>query len=189
MVVKNLKFHQKYRISSTRAKWHDYNGGLYHVTLCTKNREHYFGEIAGGVMHLSDLGHYANEQFRNVNNHYPYADNPLFVIMPNHIHCITLINGYDNVETMCTSSLLPKRWKYDMVDKNMQNVSLHRGKLSTVMGGLKRAVTRYANENNIRFGWQPRFYDSIIKNNADLHNIVGYIENNVINWESDEFNM
>ena len=28
-----------------RAQWHNYNGGLYFVTFCTKNREHYFGEI------------------------------------------------------------------------------------------------------------------------------------------------
>ena len=188
MVVKNIKFHQKYRVQSTRAKWHDYNGGLYHVTLCTKNREHHFGEISDGIMHLSDIGKYTAEQFQNVQNHYKYAENLLFVIMPNHIHCITLIHGDKNVETMCTSSL-PNRWKHETIDKNMQNVSLHRGKLSTVMGGLKRAVTRYANENSIRFGWQPRFYDSIIKNNADLQNIIGYIDNNVINWKSDEFNV
>ncbi len=202
MAISDTKFHNKYRIQSTRAEWHDYNGGLYHVTLCTKNREHYFGEIADGIMYLSEIGEYADEQFRNVNNHYPYAENPLFVIMPNHIHCITLINGVDNVvETMCTSSLpssctsslpssctssLPNRWKSETIDKNMQNISLHRGKLSTVIGGLKRAVTHYANENKIRFGWQPRFYDSIIKNNADLQNIVRYIENNVINWKSDK---
>ena len=42
MAISDTKFHNKYRIQSTRAEWHDYNGGLYHVTLCTKNREHYF---------------------------------------------------------------------------------------------------------------------------------------------------
>lgn len=41
MAISDTKFHNKYRIQSTRAEWHDYNGGLYHVTLCTKNREHY----------------------------------------------------------------------------------------------------------------------------------------------------
>ena len=43
MAISDTKFHNKYRIQSTRAEWHDYNGGLYHVTLCTKNREHYLG--------------------------------------------------------------------------------------------------------------------------------------------------
>ena len=39
------KFQNKYCIPSARANWHDYNGGVYFVTICTKNREHYFGEI------------------------------------------------------------------------------------------------------------------------------------------------
>ena len=39
------KFKNKYRIQSARAAWHDYSGGTYFVTICTKNREHYFGEI------------------------------------------------------------------------------------------------------------------------------------------------
>ena len=39
------KFQNRFRIPSARANWHDYNGGVYFVTICTKNREHYFGEI------------------------------------------------------------------------------------------------------------------------------------------------
>lgn len=39
------KFQNKYRIPSTRANWHNYNGGVYFVTICTKNREHYLGKI------------------------------------------------------------------------------------------------------------------------------------------------
>ena len=39
------KFQNKYCIPSARANWHDYKGGVYFVTICTKNREHYFGEI------------------------------------------------------------------------------------------------------------------------------------------------
>ena len=69
----------------------------------------------------------------------------------------------------------------------MQKISLRRGKLSTVMGGLKRAVTHYSHEKNIVFGWQPRFYDSIIRNETDMNNIAGYIENNVVNWKTDIF--
>ncbi len=50
------KFQNKYRIPSARANWHDYNGGIYFITICTKNREHYFGEIA----------HYCRDVARNV---------------------------------------------------------------------------------------------------------------------------
>ena len=40
------KFQGKYRISSTRLKDWDYaSEGMYYLTICTKNKEHYFGEI------------------------------------------------------------------------------------------------------------------------------------------------
>lgn len=39
------KFQNTYRIPSARADWHGYGGGVYFVTICTQNREHYFGEI------------------------------------------------------------------------------------------------------------------------------------------------
>lgn len=124
------KFQHKYCIPSARANWHNYNGGVYFVTICTKNREHYFGEIthcctdvaricrdvarictdvARNVstepqMHLSPIGQYAYDQFINVKTHYPYA---IFVIMPDHIHAIVTIDGENEiggngVHTQCT---------------------------------------------------------------------------------------
>ena len=91
------KFKGKYRIKSARASWHDYNGGAYFITICTKNRVHYFGENIDGEMVLSEIGEYCAEQFRNVSSHYPYAIIPLFVILPNHIHAIVII--CENVQT------------------------------------------------------------------------------------------
>jgi hypothetical protein len=38
-------FQNKYRISSTRLQsWNYANAGMYFITICTKNRECYFGE-------------------------------------------------------------------------------------------------------------------------------------------------
>lgn len=40
------KYKHKYRISSARLKCWDYgSNGAYFVTICTKNKECYFGEI------------------------------------------------------------------------------------------------------------------------------------------------
>jgi putative transposase len=48
------KFRNKYRIASARAQWWDYGrNGLYFITICTANREHYFGKIVNGKMILS----------------------------------------------------------------------------------------------------------------------------------------
>jgi len=167
------RFQNKYRIESARADWHDYDGGSYFITICTKHRQHFFGEIVDGEMMLSDIGKYADEQFQNVSSHYPYAEIPLWTIMPNHLHAIVVIDGnktkYDRrvVETWRAASL--------------QDIANLQGWLSVVIGGLKSSITRFANENDFPFSWQPRFHDHIIRNNVELNRVATYIENNVAN--------
>ena len=173
------RFQNKYRIESARASWHDYDGGSYFITICTKDREHFFGEVVDGEMVLSDIGKYTDEQFKNVSLHYPYAEIPLWTIMPNHLHAIVIIDGnktkYDRrvVETWRAASL--------------QEIANLQGWLSVVIGGLKSSITRFANEKQIDFAWQPRFHDHIIRDNGELNRITSYIENNVANWKDDEF--
>ena len=94
------KFQNKYRIPSARAAWHKYDGGVYFVTICTAGRVHYLGEIADGTMQLSDIGNIAKDCFAQISVYYPYAEIPLFTIMPNHIHAIVIING-DNGDDGC----------------------------------------------------------------------------------------
>ncbi len=51
------KYQNKYRIPSARAQWWDYGwNGAYFITICTQNREHYFGNIQHGRMTLSPVG-------------------------------------------------------------------------------------------------------------------------------------
>jgi hypothetical protein len=58
--IKNMsedKFKNRYRIPSNRLQGYDYGSfGYYYVTICTQNREHYFGEIMNGEMQLSEIG-------------------------------------------------------------------------------------------------------------------------------------
>ena len=56
------KFKGRYRIPSARAWWHQYNGGTYYVTICTKDREKYLGQIKDGVMEMSEMGRCLNDQ-------------------------------------------------------------------------------------------------------------------------------
>ena len=76
-----------------RAKWHDYNGAEYFVTICTNNREHYFGEIHDGKMQLTVVGEYTQQCVRKIEEINSDVKVPLFVIMPNHIHLIVFIDG------------------------------------------------------------------------------------------------
>jgi hypothetical protein len=44
-------------------------------------------------MRLSEIGMCATDNFNHVTEHYPYAEIPLFVVMPNHIHAVVVIDG------------------------------------------------------------------------------------------------
>ncbi len=51
------KFRGKYRIGSARLKNYDYSSnGAYLVTIVTKNRNHFFGEIVDKKMILNPIG-------------------------------------------------------------------------------------------------------------------------------------
>ena len=190
------RWQNKYRIESARADWHDYDGGSYFITICTKDREHFFGEIEDGGMVLSDIGKYVDEQFRNITSHYPYADLPLWTIMPNHVHAIVIISACRDVarnvsptESICSEGDVARYVSTNPTDKNeyMAERSPKQGSLAAVIRGLKSAVTKYANENEILFAWQPRFHDHIVRDTLEMNRIADYIENNVANWKDDEF--
>ena len=170
------KFQNKYRIGTKRASWHDYNDGEYFITICTKDRKHYFGEIVDGEMQLSAVGKYADECVQKISEHNPYAQIPEYVIMPDHIHLIVIISGDDcRIAPWCDST----------ENKTMQKMANDKGRLSIAMGGFKQSVTRFARQNNIPFQWQSRFYDHIIRDQNEMNQIAEYIENNVAQWESD----
>ena len=51
------KYLNKYRIESIRLKGYDYSSeGAYFITIVTKNREHFFGEIVDGKMIFNGIG-------------------------------------------------------------------------------------------------------------------------------------
>lgn len=186
------KFQNYYRIESARAQWHDYDGGTYFVTICTENRERFFGEIAEtngcNQMFLSEIGEWACHAIEEAPNHNLYATIPTYVVMPNHIHLIAIVETSTPVETVrAPSSQGQNRWKNDFVDERMQTISHRKNKLSFLVGNIKSNVTRNAHQKGIEFGWQPRFYDHIIRNIDELNRIVNYVANNVANWKTDRF--
>jgi putative transposase len=87
------KFRNKYRIKSARHPNWDYaNNAAYFVTICTKGRECYFGEIANGQMKLSDIGKIAFDCWIEIPKHFPFVKLDALVIMPNHVHGIIIID-------------------------------------------------------------------------------------------------
>ncbi len=87
------KFRNKYRIKSTRLEGYDYSqNGYYFVTICTKNRECFFGDIDNGEMQLSEIGKIAQKYFLEIPRHFPFVRLGEFVVMPNYFHGIIIID-------------------------------------------------------------------------------------------------
>ena len=90
------KFQHTYRIPSARLK--DWNYGLnaaYFITICTQNRECWFGNVSDGQMNLSVTGQLAHQFWYEIPNHFPFVILGEFVVMPNHIHGIIIMNKAD----------------------------------------------------------------------------------------------
>lgn len=190
------KFQNKYRNSSTRLQNWDYGWNApYYITICTKNREHYFGKIVDGEMRLSEIGKIAQQFYHEIPDHFPFVILDAFVIMPNHVHGIIIINktddggdgngggGRGNVGTQNFASLRQQHKQSHYKNKfgpQSQN-------LASIVRGYKTGVKKHATINNIDFEWQPRFNDHIIRDNQSFDRIQNYINNNNDNWKNDDF--
>jgi len=96
------KFNNKYRIPSARLQSWDYgSNGAYFITICTKHRQHLFGEIYNNEMQLNESGQLAEKYWLEIPTHFPFIELGNFVVMPNHTHGILIIDKPDGgiVET------------------------------------------------------------------------------------------
>src|SRR3989304_7423555 len=169
----------KYRIESTRLKEWDYStNGYYFVTICTKNQECVFGRIADGKMVLTRIGNIVKRYWLEVPEHFQNVKLDEFVIMPNHIHGIVIIENQH-----CRDAI-------NVVSTRAPNPILSENSLSNIIRWYKGRCTFEVNkiQNTIHFAWQPRFYDHIIRNEKLLQKIREYIHNNPLKWDIDENN-
>jgi putative transposase len=87
-------YHEKYRRRSIRLRGYDYSyAGAYFVTICTQNRNHLFGNIAGGEMALNDAGKMIKTIWHEIPSHYVGTDIDECIVMPNHLHGIIVLAG------------------------------------------------------------------------------------------------
>lgn len=165
-----------------RAQWHNYNGAEYFVTICTKNRIHYFGEVVEGEMQLTEVGKQLEIQIKNTEF---IRDGdvlvPMFVIMPNHVHLIVKFNGNNDNRNMFVDET-------DALSASLQRFGPQSKNLASVIRGLKSVITKFALANQIPFAWQSGYHDHIIRNQKEMNSIAQYIEQNPLKWEMDCFN-
>ena len=147
-----------YARKPTRIPNYDYsNSNYYFRTICAHNRKCIFGIPD----HLNTLGNIAKKHILQISEHYQNVVVDKYVVMPNHIHMILILQ--------------------DM--KKGPDVSQIVGQLKS---GISRDVHRILPELEV---WQRSFHDHIIRNQAGYEKIWLYIEGNPINWRKDCFYM
>lgn len=186
----------KYRIETTRLQGWDYGSNApYFVTICTKDREHFFGEISNGEMILSAMGECADQCWQEIPKHFPFVILDEYTIMPNHVHGIVVIDKPDvavavgdtvgtgvnaDVETQNFASLPSQPPAPTKFGPQSQN-------LGSIIRGFKIGVTIKAKQLQPDFKWQARYHDHIIRNENSYQRIRDYIRTNPSNWEKDKF--
>ncbi len=178
-------YKNKYRIESTRLQNYDYSAnGYYFVTICTYQKFCYFGDIVDAEMHFSQVGRIAQKNWQDIPNHFDGVYLDEYVIMPNHVHGIIVINRPDKPRRDVACYVSTDNCN---VNKTMSKLSPNSGSLGAIIRSYKSSVTRWCRQNGDDiFRWQPRFYEYIIRNDKSLKNIRQYITNNPIKWTEDQ---
>ena len=177
----NTKFDPKiHHRKSIRLKGYDYSqAGGYYVTIVTLWRECLFGEVVDGGMGINALGKIVQECWDEIPVHFPNVSMDAFMVMPNHVHGIVLIQDDAGRGTIYRAPTLT----IEQFGKPTVR------SLPTIVRTFKAAVTRRAgrelNSGNI---WQKNYYEHIIRDNNDYERIAGYILANQANWNDDEEN-
>ncbi len=149
---------------------YDYSqNGAYFLTICTYNRLHLFGDFQNGHLFLSEAGKMVE---RYLNELVIYGDVSLdkYVVMPNHVHAIIVINhGGTTQGSFTTLSEYIRRFK--MITTKAYIDGVKNGEYPPF-------------EKMI---WQKSFYDHIIRNENEYLRVWKYIDENPLKWEADEY--
>ncbi len=210
------KFRNKYRIPSARLQTWDYgSNGRYFITICTGKRNCYFGYIQSGVMHLSELGQIARKFWLEIPGHFPFVKLSEFVVMPNHVHGILIINKSYSHDRLVVGTRLIATLR-ESIDQPIihstdgptnasseqlphcnpekpggfagnKNPMFHNN-ISRIIRWYKGRCSFEIHKIDTDFAWQPLFHDHIIRDPGEFYQIRNYINNNPALWDNDKFN-
>jgi REP element-mobilizing transposase RayT len=153
-----------------RLQEYDYSSaGAYFVTICAHKGACSLGDIIDNETCLSPFGWIVAECWEDLPNHYPHVILDAFVVMPNHIHGMIVLD-----DTAVGAGLKPAPTK--------------RHGLSEIVRAFKtfsaRRINIARNTQGIPF-WQRNYYEHIIRNERSYMAIRDYIFNNPVNWHKD----
>jgi putative transposase len=192
----------KHHRKSIRLKNYDYSkNGYYFITICSKDRACIFGELTVGALlacaqnpctnemiTLSNIGKIIDYHWIHIPNQYENVFLDEYIIMPNHMHGIVVIDSEraqasNALSRTQASSALP-RAQASSAPTISQIIRSFKSK--SAMEYLK-----YVKENTLNLSgkiWQCNYYEHIIRDNKELDQIGEYIVHNPYKWDEDDDN-
>ena len=154
------------------------------MTVCAWNRECLFGSVAGETVNLSDCGKIIADVWNKLPERFPSVELDEFVIMPNHIHGILILNIVVGAGLALPNSLPGTQHKQTGAASGAPT-------LGAIMRTFKSISAVTVNRRFDRPGvpvWQRNYYEHIIRDEKELHSIREYIRYNPLKWDEDEEN-
>ena len=175
------------RKSRNRLEGYDYSKpGFYFATICTEDRKCILGDVINDEIVLSEYGKICQQHLIDLSEYSEYIKIDTYVVMPNHVHAIIVID-YDNFHEFKNNG---QALGLSLQAKNIS--------LSKVIRDFKSFSSREINKtirkdkvdcHLILFKWQRSFYDHIIRSESFLKKIRQYIQSNPATWDKDENNI
>ncbi|MDJ0539834.1 MAG: glucose-6-phosphate 1-dehydrogenase, partial [Microcystis sp. M53603_WE2] len=135
-----------------------------------------FGEIVEGNMEQNLLGDTIEAVWYRLPLNFKFIELDAFIVMPNHIHGIIVIQNYDlektEYDSQYTHGTMPE--SLGAIVQNFKSISSR--KINRLCGDHMKV-------------WQRNYYEHIIRNEDSYQKIRQYILDNPRNWEQDENNL
>ena len=196
-------FHSDRR--SVRLRDFDYGqSGAYFVTIVAHWRTLVCGEVSDGGMVLSAAGLIVQATWEGLPCHYPGLALDAFVVMPNHVHALVVLEGEPGGRAGRRAGFKPaptgngyRRAGFRPAPTGDAQPRAGLRPAPTVHGlfevvrALKAFSARGINSLLGTAGspvWQRGYYEHVIRNDVELDRARRYIVENPLRWELDEEN-
>jgi len=155
-----------------RLRGYDYSHpGAYFLTICKHKYGSAFGEILDGKMKLNECGHIISACWHNLPEYHPHVTLNAFIVMPNHVHVIVVINRVDSESAPVGSGEQRSLFEIVRVFKTSSS-----RRINKVRGTVGSPV------------WQRSYWEHIIRNQEEFNRIHEYIIANPRRWHLDREN-
>lgn len=149
-----------------RLKGYDYSSaGYYFITICVESGHEILGSVRDAhsvvpCIELTEIGKIVIRYIENIPKHYGNVSIDKYVVMPNHIHMVVILERGTPGCASPTKSTLAK-----------------------VINAFKSLTSRQFGESM----WQRGYYDHIIRSETDYQRIWQYINENPVKWVEDRY--